>query len=367
MKRTEVTPGVKVQILRLLGNYTTAEVAGHRFGLDARQVVDMAANHGYPDPEKMTQAAEMLAANMAAHPTPPVPVVSAHPGQHVVSLDDAGDDSPVRGHRYAPVPTVPVRAHPAPERTLQTVLVTDLYPDPDNPRERPTGVAELADSIESVGLLQPILARRVADDYRHAGVEFAAAGGRLVVVAGARRLAAVKHLGWATVDVIIRRDMPADDILLAMLAENGQRTDLDPIEEARAYRTLQQRLGLPVRKVAARVGRSEVFISGRLAMLALPVAEQELIRAGQMNIGDGIRMARGTNTRTAGQLGGRRRANHLGVSHPLAKTARAQCSHMGHKAQGLPQIGGGACGGCWESVIRADERVMVSLQLEDAS
>lgn len=250
------------------------------------------------------------------------------------------------GSEPAPVPTPgpsPGRAT-VPRQQLLDVRVTDVLPDPDNPREDVGDIIELANSMSAAGLLQPVVCRRRDED------------GRLLVVAGHRRLAAAQYLGWATIAVIVRRDMRPDDVLAAMLVENGQRTDLDPVEEARALRRLQLQDGreAPHAELARRIGRTQVHVSGRLALLALPVEEQEAIRAGHMNVGDGIRRGRlaAGRVRPKGSTG----SPHLGVGHDLGRKAKARCVRLGHKRSGRNSVGGVACGECWESVIRADER-----------
>jgi len=240
----------------------------------------------------------------------------------------------------APKPTRPRDPAPAPSGTgLFRVRVEELRPNPDNPRERMTGIGELADSIREQGLIQPIVARRAQD-------------GTLHVVAGHRRLEAVKRLGWMHVEVVIRRDMPPDDVLAKALVENGQRAGLDPIEEARALLRLKTIGNLTDAELAKKVGRSQPTVSARLALLALPVEEQEALRAGQTTIGAAVTIARIASGRVRAK--GVSRAWHLGPEHPLALFARARCRRLGHKTGRI--IGGMACGACWESVIRADER-----------
>ena len=240
-------------------------------------------------------------------------------------------------------PTTPSRVAPlAARQQLVDVDPRRLHPDPDNPRQDVGDVAELAQSMHANGLLQPIVARRTGTD------------SRLVVVAGHRRLAAALRLGWTTVPVIVRRDMRPDDVLAAMLVENGQRRDLDPIEEARALSRLQsQTPGISHRSLADRVGRTQVHVSSRLALLSLPIEEQEMLRAGQMNLADAIRRGREASGNVRSTSTG---SPHLGIDHTLSGQARARCRRLKHKAGGRNSVGGVACGECWESVIRADER-----------
>lgn len=241
-----------------------------------------------------------------------------------------------------PVPKPTVLAMVA-RQQLVDVRVSDLTPDPDNPREDVGDVTELANSMAAAGLLQPIIARRDA------------ATGRLVIVAGHRRLAAAQLLAWTTVPVVVRRDMAPDHVLAAMLIENGQRAGLDPIEEARALAKLQAQHDITTHaELARRIGRTQVHVSGRLALLALPAEEQELVRAGEMSVVQATRRGRlnSGRVRQPGSTG----HPYLGEDHTLAARVRARCKRLQHKAGGRNSVGRIGCGECWESVIRADER-----------
>lgn len=240
--------------------------------------------------------------------------------------------------RVAPPVSRPAAAPAAAGDTLQDVAVGRLRPDPDNPRTDVGDVAELAASLRAVGLLQPIVARRTA-------------GGDLVVVAGHRRLAAAKAAGWSTVPVIVRAEMRPDDVLAAMLVENSHRKDLDPIEEARGYARLKAQLGTTDAGVAERVGRAASHVGGRLRLLSLPPAEQEALRRGDMTLREATDRAK-----LSTGYGGQRGMPHLSTTHALAAAAKARCVRLRHQRGKGQGVGGVACGACWESVIRADER-----------
>lgn len=264
--------------------------------------------------------------------------------QHLDSvLDDViGTDSTPAAPRPGPRPAARSTAAAA-DGTLVDVPIDAVHPDPDNPREDVGDVRELARSMAAAGLIQPVIARRDT------------ATGRLVLVAGHRRLAAAQELGWTTIPCVVRRDMRPDRVLAAMLIENGQRTDLDPIEEARALRKLAgDNETRSHAELANLIGRTQVHVSGRLALLALPIEEQEQLRAKQMNLGDAIRRGRlaAGNVRPANSTG----HPHLGAEHDLAAKVRARCLRLKHKRGGRNSVGGLGCGECWESVIRADER-----------
>lgn len=229
----------------------------------------------------------------------------------------------------------------APAERLAQIPVTDLQSDPDNPREKilDTDVEELADSIAEVGLLQPIVARQTARG--------------LVVVAGHRRLAAVKLLGWTKAPVIVRGDMRPDHVLAAMLIENGQRRDLDPIEEARGLKKLKAHDDLTDIELAKKVGRSQPFVSSRLALLLLSADDQDRVRSGQLGIVQATNLGRLNGGKVRKHKPHRDRENHFGSTHELARLVAARCKRLGHTSK---VAGGMGCGECWESVIRADER-----------
>lgn len=283
-----------------------------------RQVL---ADAGFPDRAAVEQSRDrLLSAYTASAPSRAVPVPAPPPSA-------------------APALAVKVTARGG----LVDVALTDLDIDPENLRADLGDIEGLAESITQVGLLQPIVARRTPQ-------------GRLVIVAGHRRYAAVQRLRWATVPVIVRAPMRPDEVLAAMLVENGQRAGLDPIEEARALARLQAATRVSSRELGARVGMAQSTVDGRLALLALTPEEQEQVRTGELRISDGVRRGRLSSgrTRPAGYTG----HPHLGVDHALAAQARARCQRLGHSQskRNRGRVGGVACGECWESVIRADER-----------
>lgn len=235
-----------------------------------------------------------------------------------------------------------------PLQGLAAVDLADLRPSPNNPRVRMTDLEDLARSITEQGLIQPLVVQRIPgiDGYQ--------------VVAGHRRLAAVKNLGWGKVACIIRRDLLPDEELLAMLVENGQRAGLDPIEEAHALRRLVD-AGKSEAQVGAAVGRHANWVRGRLMLLRLPFEEQEAVRAGHYTLSHATGLVRAENrrqrlaakptTRPVGRPKGVKTRPYFGDDHPLARAARARCGH-----RGSPKVAGVACGDCWEATIRADER-----------
>lgn len=132
--------------------------------------------------------------------------------------------------------------------------VQAIRPNPEQPRARldEDGLAELKASIERHGLLQPILVQALPEGYQ--------------LIAGQRRLEAVRALGRATVAAVTVSGDPGE----LALVENLQRQDLDPFEEARAVARLMQRHGYNQVEVGAIIGRKQTTVSALLALNRLP-------------------------------------------------------------------------------------------------
>jgi ParB family chromosome partitioning protein len=131
-------------------------------------------------------------------------------------------------------------------------------------------IEELAQSIRSNGILQPLLVRRK--------------GGQYQLVAGERRWRAAQKAGLAKVPAVVR-DVADNKLLELALIENIQRDDLNPIEEAVAYKNLIETLGLTQELVAQRVGRDRTYITNFLRLLRLPEDVQQLLVEGQISVG----------------------------------------------------------------------------------
>lgn len=134
---------------------------------------------------------------------------------------------------------------------------------------------ELADSIRSHGLIQPITVRRISQS---------GASGRYQIIAGERRFRAHKLAGLPTIRAIVS-NLDDETAAAAMLAENVARADLDPIDEAFAYQTRIDQYGWTVKDCAQRAGVSTVRVQFRLKLLSLRGDLQELVRKGTLPIG----------------------------------------------------------------------------------
>jgi ParB family chromosome partitioning protein len=129
---------------------------------------------------------------------------------------------------------------------------------------------ELAQSIRSNGIVQPLLVRR--------------RGGRYQLVAGERRWRAAQRAGLQRVPAVVR-EIPDDKLLELALIENIQRQELNAIEEAHAYKRLIETLGLTQETVAQRVGRDRSFITNYLRLLRLPEDIQRLVEEEKLTMG----------------------------------------------------------------------------------
>lgn len=158
------------------------------------------------------------------------------------------------------------------------VAIELISENPYNPRKRfdEEKLAELAESIKEVGIIQPLVVTRGADGY--------------MLIAGERRLKAAKMAGLEYVPVAYR-ETNARDIRPLMLIENLQREDLDPIEEANAFRVLTQDHGWKQTELAEKLGISQSHIANRIRLLVLPESVQEGISDGRVTATVGKELA----------------------------------------------------------------------------
>jgi ParB family transcriptional regulator, chromosome partitioning protein len=163
-------------------------------------------------------------------------------------------------------------AKPEPDGPYREVAVSRVRPAAVQPRKffDQEALEELAQSIQEKGILHPILVRQKGADYE--------------IISGERRFRAAKKLELSTVPVLIRDVAEREQFEIALI-ENLQRTDLDVIEEARAYQDLVQRYSLTQDEIAKRVGRSRTSVTNSLRLLRLPERVQEALQAGVLSTG----------------------------------------------------------------------------------
>lgn len=142
---------------------------------------------------------------------------------------------------------------------------------------RPESLSELADSIKSQGLVQPILVRPLARPNQGESQ-------RYEIIAGERRWRAAQMAGLSEIAAVIR-DVPDEDAVAMALIENIQREDLNPLEEARALLKLTEEFGLTHQAAAEAVGRSRAAVSNLLRLMELTDEVKELLEGRQLEMG----------------------------------------------------------------------------------
>jgi ParB family chromosome partitioning protein len=155
---------------------------------------------------------------------------------------------------------------------LLEVPVSSVRPNPHQPRVAfdEEALASLTASIREMGVLQPILVRRVDDGYE--------------LIAGERRWRAARRAGLPTIPAITR-DVTDLASMEQALVENLHRQDLNPLEEAAAFQQLIEDFGLTHEQLSARVGKSRAAITNTLRLFQLPPTVQKLVAEGQLTAG----------------------------------------------------------------------------------
>ena len=210
-------------------------------------------------------------------------------GRGLAALIPTSDDTASDDATSAPAERAAASAPPAPSATSPATPPAPAFDKPDgldfaelpidaitpNPRQPRAifdedALAELVHSVKEIGLLQPIVVRRLDDGYE--------------LIAGERRLRACREAGFTKIPAIIRS---TDDeaMLRDALLENLHRADLNALEEAAAYQQLLSDFGSTQEELAQRIGRSRAQISNTIRLLRLPPAVQRRVAAGVISAG----------------------------------------------------------------------------------
>ncbi len=155
---------------------------------------------------------------------------------------------------------------------LQQVPIERVHRSPYQPRQsmQPEALEALAESIRQQGMVQPVVVRRVAEDYQ--------------LIAGERRWRAAQIAGLQEIPAIVREASDPEAAALA-LVENLQREDLNALEEAQAFSALVEHFGLTHQQVGEATGRSRTAVSNSLRLLTLPVTVKDLLGQGRIEMG----------------------------------------------------------------------------------
>ena len=151
--------------------------------------------------------------------------------------------------------------------------VVKIERNPFQPRRAfdPETIAEMAASIQTQGLIQPVVVNDRGD-------------GTYELISGERRLRAVKKLGWEKIPALVRK-VSHSRLLEMTLVENLQREDLNPIEEAAGYQVLAEKFSMTQAQIADRVGKDRATVANTLRLLRLPGVIQQSVAAGALSAG----------------------------------------------------------------------------------
>ena len=171
------------------------------------------------------------------------------------------------------IPTFQTEDREAQDSPVKEISIHDIKPNPYQPRREfaPEELKELAQSISERGLITPITVTERGDNY--------------ILVAGERRLRACKQLGLETIPTYFRAVESDEELMELALIENVQRENLNPIEEAMAYRALIERYGLSQETVAERIGKKRSTITNSLRLLKLPQEIRESLVKNEISSG----------------------------------------------------------------------------------
>jgi len=174
------------------------------------------------------------------------------------------------------IPDTPIVAPQAAAQGILEVDIDRLAPNDYQPRLTidDARLEELANSIKVNGVIQPIVVRQVGDGYR--------------IIAGERRWRAARRAGLSRVPVVVKEvsgDAAQQRVLQMALVENIQRDDLNPIDEAKAYRRLADEFALTQDAIASAVGKDRATVANTLRLLKLPRDVQDMVGGGAISMG----------------------------------------------------------------------------------
>ena len=156
---------------------------------------------------------------------------------------------------------------------LKELFISQIIPNARQPRQvvNSEKLSELAGSIKEHGIVQPVVVRPLED-------------GKYELIAGERRWRACQSLGMEKIPAVIREYGDLEAAAVALI-ENVQRENLNPLEEARAYRILMEDFGLTQEDVSRRVGKSRPFVGNMVRLLSLPGEIQQMVMENQLSAG----------------------------------------------------------------------------------
>jgi ParB family transcriptional regulator, chromosome partitioning protein len=207
---------------------------------------------------------------------------------------------------------------------IREIPLSQISPNPYQPRRLfdDSTLRELADSVRTKGVIQPVLVRRLGD-------------GQFELIAGERRLRAARLAGLQKIPSIVRPATDTESIEIALI-ENLQRKDLNPIEEAKAYHRLMKEFGLTQEELSARLGKERSSIANTARLLSLPAEVQAWVEEERLSLGH-AKVLLGIEDETQqirlGRQAVKERLSVRDLERLLMKAPRAGSRHSGRKVR----------------------------------
>lgn len=221
--------------------------------------------------------------------------------------------------------------------TFLGIPTDQLRANPANVRDHVDGIDELANSIRSNGILQPLIVNRTIDD-------------QYVVTDGHRRLAAARLAKVPLVPCLVTDAHDQRSVLAVMLA-TAMHKELTPLEQARAFKQCRDN-GMLTADIARTTGYSHALVKNRLLLLELPAEAQDMAESGELTLGQATALAKQVKATASGIVSaGTAKSRWFTRTHRLAHTVELTCDHTDTRQV----VGGVGCGQCWEDAIRRDE------------
>ena len=154
----------------------------------------------------------------------------------------------------------------------QEIKITEIKTNPGQPRKtfQEESINELAETIKIHGVIQPVVVKKTTEGY--------------LLISGERRLRACKAAGFVKIPAVIKNISEKDSMLMAVI-ENIQREDLNPIDEAIAYRDISEKLGLKASDIAQRIGKNRSTVANLMRLLQLPESVIQKIKEKKISEG----------------------------------------------------------------------------------
>ena len=221
--------------------------------------------------------------------------------------------------------------------TFRGIRTEQLLTNLANVRDHLDGIDELAASIRSNRILQPLIVNDQA--------------GSLIVTDGHRRLEAARRAQVPVVPCLVTLDADERQVVTTMLAA-AMHKELRPIEQGRAFKRLRDQ-GVTTADIARSTGYSVAVVSNRLLLLELPAEAQDMVEQDHLTIAAATDLVKQVRAGLSGSAAVKApKARWLGPTHTLAPRVELLCDH--HETRQV--LGTVGCGQCWEQAIREHER-----------